>query len=116
MSIQLNHLTHVYNEGTTFEKVALNDVTLEIQTKEQTTEEEEEQSVVSSAEKIYTMTTPLIQTISEESAAQVTEGLSSLYGNSVIAVKPTAQQMAEYRLDEPYSVVSMQVDGVHAFT
>ena len=116
MSIQLNHLTHVYNEGTTFEKVALNDVTLEIQTKEQTTEEEEEQSVVSSAEKIYTMTTPLIQTISEESAAQVTEGLFSLYGNSVIAVKPTAQQMAEYRLDEPYSVVSMQVDGVHAFT
>ena len=86
-------------------------VTLEIQTKEQTTEEEEEQSVVSSAEKIYTMTTPLIQTISEESAAQVTEGLFSLYGNSVIAVKPTAQQMAEYRLDEPYSVVSMQVDG-----
>lgn len=91
-------------------------VTLEIQTKEQTTEEEEEQSVVSSAEKIYTMTTPLIQTISEESAAQVTEGLFSLYGNSVIAVKPTAQQMAEYRLDEPYSIVSMQVDGVHAFT
>ena len=91
-------------------------MTLEIQTKEQTTEEEEEQSVVSSAEKIYTMTTPLIQTISEESAAQVTEGLFSLYGNSVIAVKPTAQQMAEYRLDEPYSVVSMQVDGVHAFT
>ena len=81
-----------------------------------TTEEEEEQSVVSSAEKIYTMTTPLIQTISEESAAQVTEGLFSLYGNSVIAVKPTAQQMAEYRLDEPYSIVSMQVDGVHAFT
>ena len=34
MSIQLNHLTHVYNEGTTFEKVALNDVTLEIQTGE----------------------------------------------------------------------------------
>ena len=91
-------------------------VTLEIQTKEQTTEEEEEQSVVSSAEKIYTMTTPLIQTISEESAAQVTEGLFSLYGNSVIAVKPTAQQMADYRLDEPYSIVSMQVDGVHAFT
>ena len=34
MSIQLYHLTHVYNEGTTFEKVALNDVTLEIQTGE----------------------------------------------------------------------------------
>lgn len=34
MSIQLNHLSHVYNEGTTFEKVALNDVTLEIQTGE----------------------------------------------------------------------------------
>lgn len=91
-------------------------VTLEIQTKEQSTEEEEEQSVVSSTEKIYTLTTPLIQTISAESAAQVTEGLFSLYGNSVVAVQPTAQQMAEYRLDEPYSVVSMQVDGVHAFT
>jgi energy-coupling factor transport system ATP-binding protein len=34
MSIQINHLTHVYNEGTTFEKVALNDVNIEIQTGE----------------------------------------------------------------------------------
>ncbi len=31
MSMQINHLTHIYNEGTTFEKVALDDVTLEIQ-------------------------------------------------------------------------------------
>ncbi len=29
--MQINHLTHIYNEGTTFEKVALDDVTLEIQ-------------------------------------------------------------------------------------
>lgn len=34
MSIKINHLTHVYNEGTTFEKVALNDVSIEIQTGE----------------------------------------------------------------------------------
>ena len=32
MSIKINHLTHVYNEGTTFEKVALNDVNIEIKT------------------------------------------------------------------------------------
>ena len=31
MSIKINHLTHVYNPGTAFEKVALDDVTLEIQ-------------------------------------------------------------------------------------
>lgn len=29
--MQINHLTHIYNEGTTFEKVALDDVTLELQ-------------------------------------------------------------------------------------
>ena len=34
MSIKINHLTHVYNEGTTFEKIALNDVNLEIRTGE----------------------------------------------------------------------------------
>ena len=34
MSIKINHLTHVYNEGTTFEKIALNEVNLEIKTGE----------------------------------------------------------------------------------
>ena len=34
MSIKINHLTHIYNEGTTFEKVALNDVNIEIKTGE----------------------------------------------------------------------------------
>ena len=34
MSIKINHLKHVYNEGTTFEKVALNDVNIEIKTGE----------------------------------------------------------------------------------
>lgn len=34
MSIKINHLTHIYNEGTTFEKVALDDVNIEIQTGE----------------------------------------------------------------------------------
>ena len=104
-------------------------VTLEIQTKEKTTEEEEEQSVVSSAEKNlhddhsaelsvgeWSRRSSDLRLHSPTLNAQVTEGLFSLYGNSVIAVKPTAQQMAEYRLDEPYSIVSMQVDGVHAFT
>ncbi|HIY05092.1 MAG TPA: energy-coupling factor transporter ATPase [Candidatus Anaerotignum merdipullorum] len=31
MSIKINHLTHIYNPGTAFEKLALDDVTLEIQ-------------------------------------------------------------------------------------
>lgn len=30
MSIKVNHLTHIYNEGTTFEKKALDDVNIEI--------------------------------------------------------------------------------------
>lgn len=30
MSIQINHLVHKYSEGTTFEKIALNDINLEI--------------------------------------------------------------------------------------
>lgn len=34
MSIQINRLTHVYNEGTAFEKIALNEVSLEIKTGE----------------------------------------------------------------------------------
>lgn len=34
MSIKINHLTHVYNGGTTFEKKALDDVNLEIATGE----------------------------------------------------------------------------------
>ncbi len=34
MSIKINHLTHVYNEGTAFEKVALDDVSVEIATGE----------------------------------------------------------------------------------
>ena len=34
MSVKINHLTHIYNEGTTFEKVALNDVNIEIKTGE----------------------------------------------------------------------------------
>lgn len=34
MSIKINHLTHIYNAGTAFEKVALDDVNLEIQTGE----------------------------------------------------------------------------------
>lgn len=34
MSIKINHLTHVYNRGTTFEKKALDDVNLEIATGE----------------------------------------------------------------------------------
>ncbi|NLK36532.1 MAG: energy-coupling factor transporter ATPase [Epulopiscium sp.] len=31
MSIKINHLTHIYNRGTAFEKTALQDVTLEIE-------------------------------------------------------------------------------------
>lgn len=34
MSIKINHLSHIYNEGTIFEKKALNDVSLEIQSGE----------------------------------------------------------------------------------
>lgn len=34
MSIKINHLTHIYNEGTAFEKKALDDVSIEIQTGE----------------------------------------------------------------------------------
>ena len=31
MSIKINHLTHIYNADTIFEKTALNDVSIEIQ-------------------------------------------------------------------------------------
>lgn len=31
MSIKINHLTHIYNVDTIFEKTALNDVSIEIQ-------------------------------------------------------------------------------------
>ena len=86
-------------------------ITLEIDTVES-----EDEAVVSSTEKQYTLTTPTVQTITEASASQVTDGLYSLYANQIAAVNPTEEQLAEYGLDEPYSVVSVSIDGVEQFT
>ena len=86
-------------------------ITLEIDTVES-----EDEAVVSSTEKQYTLTTPTVQTITEASASQVTDGLYSLYANQIAAVIPTEEQLAEYGLDEPYSVVSVSIDGVEQFT
>lgn len=85
-------------------------ITLEIDTVES-----EDEAVVSSTEKQYTLTTPTVQTITEASASQVTDGLYSLYANQIAAVNPTEEQLAEYGLDEPYSVVSVSIDGVEQF-
>lgn len=46
----------------------------------------------------------------------MTDGLYSLYANQIAAVNPTEEQLAEYGLDEPYSVVSVSIDGVEQFT
>ena len=83
---------------------------------EEETESSEDEAVVSSTEKQYTLTTPTVQTITEASASQVTDGLYSLYANQIAAVNPTEEQLAEYGLDEPYSVVSVSIDGVEQFT
>ena len=93
-------------------------ITLEIDTveSEEETESSEDEAVVSSTEKQYTLTTPTVQTITEASASQVTDGLYSLYANQIAAVNPTEEQLAEYGLDEPYSVVSVSIDGVEQFT
>ena len=94
-------------------------ITLEIQTvedEESTEAEETEEVVVSSTEKEYKMTTPIEQTISEASASQVTEGLFSLYANSIEAVYPTEDELINFGLDDPYSVISVQMDGVESFT
>ena len=82
-------------------------ITLEIDTveSEEETESSGDEAVVSSTEKQYTLTTPTVQTITEASASQVTDGLYSLYANQIAAVNPTEEQLAEYGLDEPYSVV-----------
>lgn len=90
-------------------------ITLQIQSLQKETEQED-QTVVSSTEKGYTLTTPIEQTITGASASQVTEGLFSLYANSVEAVSPTADAMASYGLDHPYSVVSVLFDGTEGFT
>ena len=93
-------------------------ITLEIDVveSEEGTESSEDEAVVSSTEKQYTLTTPTVQTITEASASQVTDGLYSLYANQIAAVNPTEEQLAEYGLDEPYSVVSVSIDGVEQFT
>ena len=93
-------------------------ITLEIDTveSEEETESGEDEAVVSSTEKQYTLTTPTVQTITEASASQVTDGLYSLYANQIAAANPTEEQLAEYGLDEPYSVVSVSIDGVEQFT
>ena len=93
-------------------------ITLEIDTveSEEETESSEDEAVVSSTEKQYTLTTPTVQTITEASASQVTDGLYALYANQIAAVNPTEEQLAEYGLDEPYSVVSVSIDGVEQFT
>ena len=94
-------------------------ITLEIQTvedEESAEAEETEEVVVSSSEKEYKMTTPIEQTISEASASQVTEGLFSLYANSIEAVYPTEDELINFGLDDPYSVISVQMDGVESFT
>ena len=92
-------------------------ITLEIDTveSEEETESSEDEAVVSSTEKQYTLTTPTVQTITEASASQVTDGYA-LYANQIAAVNPTEEQLAEYGLDEPYSVVSVSIDGVEQFT
>lgn len=95
-------------------------ITLEVKTvtEEQSKPDEEssENSVAASRHKEYTLTTPLIQTISESSASQVTEGLFSLYANAIVAVEPTPEEMVSFGLDEPYSVVSIRFDGAEGFT
>lgn len=94
-------------------------ITLEIKTLKEESEEAKEsaeQSVVASTQKEYTLTTPIEQTITQASASQITDGLFSLYANSVEAVSPTADALASYGLDQPYSVVSVFMDGSEEFT
>ena len=91
-------------------------ITLEIKTIQEEKSESEDEGVVSSSEKEYTLTTPLEQTITEASASQMTDGLFSLYANSVEAVSPTEDELASYGLDQPYSVVTVWLDGVEEFT
>ena len=69
-------------------------ITLEIDTveSEEETESSEDEAVVSSIEKQYTLTTPTVQTITEASASQVTDGLYALYANQIAAVNPTEEQ------------------------
>ena len=72
--------------------------------------------MVSSSKKEYTLTTPLEQTITEASASQMTDGLFSLYANSVEAVSPTEDELASFGLDQPYSIVTVWFDGTESFT
>lgn len=95
-------------------------ITLEIKTvtEEQSKPDDESSanSVAVSKQKEYTLTTPLVQTISESSASQVTEGLFSLYANAIVAVEPTPEEMVSFGLDEPYSLASIRFDGAEGFT
>ncbi len=95
-------------------------ITLEIKTvtegQSKSDDESSANSVAASKQKEYTLTTPLVQTISQDSAAQVTKGLFSLYANAIAAVEPTPEEMVAFGLDEPYSVISVRFDGAEGFT
>lgn len=92
-------------------KVRPSPITLQIKTDSRT---DEEGNTKKTSE--YTLTTPLVQTITEASSLQVTEGLFDLYANTVETVSPTADEMTAFGLDEPYSVVSLDIDGTPEFT
>ena len=46
----------------------------------------------------------------------MTDGLFSLYANSVEAVSPTEDELASFGLDQPYSIVTVWFDGTESFT
>lgn len=91
-------------------------ITIEIKMLEKQDEQDTEEKVDSKIKRQYTMTTPQVQTITKESALKVTEGLFDIYANAVEAVSPTPEEMTAFGLDEPYSIVSLQVDGTDLFT
>lgn len=91
-------------------------ITLEIKTTEQPESESAQEGVSAKQQKEYTLTTPLKQTITEASASQATEGLFGLYANAVEAVSPTPDEMINFGLENPYSVVSFRTDTGDGFT
>lgn len=87
-------------------------ITLQIKkVPEDTTTDTDNKEPTGDTQYSYTLTTPVERTISADSAQLVLEDLFSFYANSVAAVNPSAEEMAQFGLGEPFSILTADFDG-----
>lgn len=77
-------------------------------------EEDDETTVGSSDDSLtytYTMTSPQQRTLSEEAVTSLLEDGAYLYADAIAAVNPTPEEISQFGLDDPWSVITATFDG-----